>query len=489
MPIVDFITGSYKHKSINVCPVFTQNWYVESIETGSAKSRKVLIQTPGKRLFADATTTNAGNGRGNWFSSTSILYSVLGDILYSVDAGGVLTEIGAIGNTGGPVSMTDNGKYLFMADGISFFYHEMGSATINDVDLTSTDLQKPTQIVYVNSRIVAIDGSNKFYWSDPGLEGGLVWGGLSFASAEKSADPIIAIEKRQSDIWLFGDRSYEVHVGTGDADFVFVYRDGSSSDIGCGAPQSTSTIESRIFWLGSSSAGQNIIFMSDGFNGIRVSDHAVEAELDKISTAEFTNTTDAIGSTYQQNGHTFYVITFLGGNKTAVYDMKENAWHWRTTREPNLNIQNHWDALYFMYAYDKVVVGSTSGARLYTLDLDKYDEWDETPIVREHIGPIWWDSYKEIVMDFLTIDMETGVGLISGQGVDPLASVAISHDSGHTFSSELTDSLGKAGQYSAQPTWRGLGMGRNVVARLRVSDPVKAVVIGARVISRPTMNP
>ena len=62
------------------------------------------------------------------------------------------------------------------------------------------------------------------------------------------------------------------------------------------------------------------------------------------------------------------------------------------------------------------------------------------------------------------------------QGSNPQAMLSISKDNGHTFGAELWKSIGMAGDYLARVVWRRLGVGRDWVFKLRVTDPVKVVI-------------
>ena len=85
--------------------------------------------------------------------------------------------------------------------------------------------------------------------------------------------------------------------------------------------------------------------------------------------------------------------------------------------------------------------------------------------------------------------MENGVGLQSGQGSDPQVMLQHSDDGGHTWSSERWTNIGRIGSYKSRSSWRFLGRARERVYRVRITDPIKVVLIGARVISETLANP
>ena len=75
--------------------------------------------------------------------------------------------------------------------------------------------------------------------------------------------------------------------------------------------------------------------------------------------------------------------------------------------------------------------------------------------------------------------MESGVGLPTGQGSNPVVDLQISKDGGNTFYSVGFASIGAIGQYTQRVIWRGLGAARDWVLKLRITDPVKRVITGA----------
>jgi hypothetical protein len=57
--------------------------------------------------------------------------------------------------------------------------------------------------------------------------------------------------------------------------------------------------------------------------------------------------------------------------------------------------------------------------------------------------------------------------------------LSISRDHGHTWGRELVTSFGKTGEYRKRAEWRKLGQARDWVFKLRITDPVKVVILGA----------
>jgi hypothetical protein len=74
---------------------------------------------------------------------------------------------------------------------------------------------------------------------------------------------------------------------------------------------------------------------------------------------------------------------------------------------------------------------------------------------------------------------EAGVGLNDGQGEDPQLHLRWSDNGGHTWSDEHWTSAGAMGQYRRRACWRRLGRSRKRIYEVTLTDPVKAVWLGA----------
>jgi hypothetical protein len=101
--------------------------------------------------------------------------------------------------------------------------------------------------------------------------------------------------------------------------------------------------------------------------------------------------------------------------------------------------------------------------------------------VRELISRHYFMDYVLFFISRLTIDFQTGVGLVSGQGSNPMVSLSISKDNGNTWGNELWTSIGAAGGYLARAFWTRLGSGRDWLFKFRITDAVKVVITGGKI--------
>jgi hypothetical protein len=225
--------------------------------------------------------------------------------------------------------------------------------------------------------------------------------------------------------------------------------------------------------------GARVVAMASGYDVTVISNEAINNAL-----RNYANVEDAIGFVYQWNGHIFYTITFPAEDRTWIYDLTTSAWHERRCRIAN-DLPNtseyrlgRWRANNFVYFNGKYLVGDFQNGNIYELtDTEYLDNGELVPC--ERTSQILQSNLNRVSINSIQIDFEAGEGLTSGQGEEPRAMLQISHDGGVTWSSELWRTLGKIGRYKARAKWNRLGASRAPVFRLRITDPVYRVVLGA----------
>ena len=216
----------------------------------------------------------------------------------------------------------------------------------------------------------------------------------------------------------------------------------------------------------------------------RISTHAVEWHIQ-----QYGNLSDAIGYTYQQDGHSFYVLIFPSADTTWVYDVATQAWHERAGFS-NGQFTRHWSTCQAFFN-SKVLVGDYRNANVYSFDLDDFsDNGSIQKWLRSWRAlPTGQNNLKRTAHHSLQLDCETGVGLNLGQGSDPQVMLRWSDDGGHTYSNEHWVSIGRIGEYYRRAIWRRLGMTlklRDRVYEVSGTDPVKIAIMGAELMISPT---
>jgi hypothetical protein len=401
--------------------------------------------------------------------------------------------------------MTDNGTQLFIAaNGPSYIYN---TATNVFEAITDPDFPGAVTVGYIDGYFVFNEPNSQRIWVTQLLDGTSI-DPLDFASAEGSPDGVVGLIVDHREVWVFGTNSVEVWYDAGAADFPLQRIQGAFNEIGCAAPYSIAKLDNGLFWLGSDARGRGIVYRANGYTGQRVSTHAVEWQIQ-----QYGNLSDAIGYTYQQDGHAFYVLIFPQANTTWVFDVSTGAWHERAGWN-NGSFTRHRSNCQMNFG-DEIVVGDFETGNIYAFDQDVYaDNGSIQRWLRSWRAlPTGQNTLKRTAHHTLQLDCESGVGLngidpldpeppiddtldlnfvlqqyevyetpVTTVGVNPKVMLRWSDDGGHTWSNEHWSEMGRIGQYGHRVFWRRLGMTmklRDRVYEISGTDPVKIAIMGA----------
>ena len=471
--------ASYVARSINAADNRMVNLFPE-MTPDNGQTAAFLNRAPGLEYLQ---TVGTGPIRALWAHQTngSDFYVVSGNEVYKMSTlTGDPVLLGTVSGTG-PVSIADNGTQLFFAcNPDSYIYNEVTNVF---QQITDPDFPGAVTVGYLDGYFVFNEPDSQRVWVTSLLDG-LSVDPLDFASAEGSPDGLVALIVDHREAWLFGTDSVEVWYDAGLPDFPLTRIQGAFNEIGCVAAFSVAKLDNGLFWLGTDARGQGIVYRANGYTGQRVSTHAIE-----YAIAQYSDISDAVAYTYQQEGHAFYVLTFPTGNATWVYDVATQAWHERAgwlngafTRHRS-NCQCNF--------LGNTVVGDFENGNIYKLSLDVYsDNGDIQKWLRSWRAlPTGTNNLKRTAHHSLQLNCEAGVGLIDGQGSDPQAMLRWSDDGGHTWSNEHWSPMGKIGAYYQRVFWRRLGMTlklRDRVYEVSGTDPVKIAIMGAELILSPT---
>ena len=465
-----FIGPTYENRSLSVDAQRTLNLYPETIESGAGKNVVAFHGTPGTSLFA---TLTSGPVRGLFASDESggRLLAAGNDALYDVTSGGDISSLGAIASTtSDPVSISFNGaEYLVIADNTGYILSGTTLTAITDADFTALT---PNHGIFLDSYFITFDTNTQIIYIS-GAYDGTAWDPLEFTSAESSPDDLVTIAENAEVLWLFGAEKTEIFTNTGNVDFPFERVQGAVSEEGCAAARTVAKLGGGLAWLAGNFRGTGRVVLAQGVQPQRISTHAVEKAINGYATIS-----DAIAYSYIEEGHEFYVLNFPTDQTTWVFDLTSKMWHersyWDAANGKHRDIlgQSH------AFVYGKHLVGDRRNGKIYTQSLDTYDDNSEA-IRRVRRAPYVSEENKVILHRHLELDMETGVGLVTGQGSDPQVMMRYSDDKAHTWSTELQGSIGKIGEYADRVKWNRLGTSRHRIYEIAITDPVKVAFTDA----------
>src|SRR6185295_7462746 len=129
-------------------------------------------------------------------------------------------------------------------------------------------------------------------------------------------------------------------------------------------------------------SGHCMVMQSQQYGAVRVSNFAVEFAMEGYTTVS-----DANVFSYQEGGHTFYVLTFPTENVTWVYDLSTQQWHqrgWWNTQ------QGRYDAYRpssHVFAFGKHLVGDRVTGVISEMSINFFTDADGAPLRRLRRAP------------------------------------------------------------------------------------------------------
>jgi hypothetical protein len=480
MKEIPFIGPAYQGRSENYSAQRCVNWYLEA---GKGKSPALLIGCPG--LTSPLVTLTGGGIRGMYPIDTTNSVVVCGGNVWKVDNNFATTLLGTIANDSRPVQIVWNGTSIVVVSAGSMYSLSLSgtSSTLIRTTIGSVD--------YIDDRFVATEqGTDFFVWSDVVST---TFNALSIQAANGAPDKMVGVKVARRTVYLFGTKSLEQWYDSGGADNPFSRIDGGFFEIGCVAKDSIAEMDG-VFWLSGDEKGAGSVWTVTGGAPRRISTPAIE-----FAIAQWPDMSDAEAFTYNQEGHSFYVLSSVSGNETWCYDITTNEWHQRAYLHSS-------GALYrirprcHMYFTNRNLVGDWETGAIYGYDLDTYsDNGNPLPAIRA-CSTLQSGLEMQPHTSFQLV-MDPGVGLTGGtvagsgfigllalmqagaatviQGQDPQAMLRWSKDGGKTWSNALWRSFGRIGEYARRCIWRRIGGGRRMVLEVTITDPVKRNVTGA----------
>jgi hypothetical protein len=439
--------------------------YAEQQPRG-AKTPSAILGCPG---IVTATTLGTGPLRG-LHEMDGTLFAVSGANLYSVTSGHVATQLGGQISGSGIVSMDDNGSEIVIANGSNGYIWD---ATSGFRIISDTDFNAANTVTFMDSFFLFDRaGTGQLFRSDQ--LNGASYDGTAFTTAESQSDDLLAVYNHKQILYALGKRSIELYGNAGAANMPFQRIPGATINRGIAGSFGIADEDESMFILGDDRIGYRL----SGQALKRMSTHAIEAAWQGYGTVA-----DVSCFSYTWNGHKFVFFTFPEIAATWCHDVATGLWHERVSHDRTGNSLGRWRGSCSASAYERTYVGDAFSGKIGYLSPTTYTEFGDDTIA-EMVSPPLHGNGKRVFMPWFELDIETGVGLTSGQGSDPQAMLSISDNGGRSFDSpELWSSMGKIGEYDGtayQLRWDRLGSFYNRHVKVTISDPVRRAVYAAR---------
>ena len=440
------------------------NMYAESSQAPTKGDTKLtLYNTSGLSIWHDFENDLSIYGLKKMNGD---LYSVVGIDVYKITSNKTTTLLGCLVASPNFVRMAKNGTELGIVD-------EPGNGYV----ATSSTLTQITDPDYeLSADIVTLDGygiflkkdSSKFFIS--ALTDLFTFDATEFDHAFGKQQKGIGLARFNGYLWIFGESQTEIYQNTGNVDFPFELLKGATIDRGCKNKRSIAQYGEQLCWFGD----DDEVYLAQGLQYKSISTYAISEQISELIRID-----DVKAIMYDENGHTFYKLSFITDKKTFVYDLSESIWLNQESID-RVNKPNRWRVNAHEFFTSKNLAGDFESSIIWEIDPTVFKEGDRT-IISEVISKTFFAKGARIKLDRLQIDTEAGVGTATGEGVDAQIMLQVSKDGGRTWGAERWISLGKIGEYNKKAIWRSLGIAKQFTFKIKVSDPNKRYLLGAYV--------
>jgi hypothetical protein len=451
------------------------NCYYENRPDGD-KAKVVIYGTPGLIInFTNPTVAQAI--RGILSTNETNLYTVAGNLFQqitppnnSLGIGGAasVSASATLGSSGSsPVSMCSNpgATQVLVVDGSSGYvwngtafvacgaWFVPGSQTCTNVAGYFVTEQAGTPNFNVSNINDATTGS-----------------GLSYAAASAFPEIIQAVDNLNGNLILFSQQHMEFwqNAQTPPPSQPFVVISAATNQWGLAATFSRAHVDNALLFLGETTTGVRRVCRLDGYTVTPISE-----EIDWIINQPGFVYSDAEALVYQRDKHPFYQITFPTMGRSFLFDLSTGISSEVQTgvSAPPIRHQARWSS----YWNGQLLLTDYQNSNVYQMSDTQFTDNGVT-IQRQVVTKHTVKGFNRFRVPLLYLDMETGVGLQSGQGKTPQIMLECSKDNGRTWLGPRLINLGAIGQYVTRVVARRFGMSRVFTWRITMTDPVKFVI-------------
>jgi hypothetical protein len=472
MELPGFVGPSYVSQAVTFDQEELMNWYVEVAEVPGSTSKMWLAPTPG---VTEIASVSGGSGRAH-LAVGSLEFAVIGDQFVQIDIAGNITNRGTVVNDGLPATLSDSGNpnfEIFITSGRNGYIYNYATTVFTQIAALNG---KATKGGYLEGYFISLDPFTASLYASE-LADGLTWNtGTSFAQRSLAADPWISFVISNRYIYLLGTETSEPWFNAGTSPFPFTPDPSGFFEFGCAATFSATVVDSAPVWLGRSKDGRGMVIRANGFNPEIISTYPIQALLNGLTTEGNFIISDAIGFTYNDAGHTFYILSFNTFDLTLAWDSSNpnvaNGWAKRGTWLSEENRFGIWRPCFHAFVFGRHRMLDIGTGSIYVMDRAFGMDADGHEIRRVRRAPALVNELQRITYPAFELDLEPGLGNTVDPGSNPQVMMRMSNDGGKTWGNERVRSAGMIGQYGTRVRWNRCGQARRRVFEVSVTDPV-----------------
>ncbi len=475
-PYPNFIGGSNQSQSVIGDAEDTINWFFEASHSQGASSQGQLLPTPGfvtKWSVTDIGSRALFSGVFNVpASQTTRVFGIIGATLWEFFSDGSKTNRGTVAVNSNPATICtngDGGSQLFITSGDKGYCYNLSTNVLTNPIASGATMGGQLYGYFVSFNIA----NSQIRIS--ALFDGTTWDPTQFLQRSIGADPWQSmLVSSYGQICLPGSKTGEFLYNNGAFPFPFTPDPSGLFAEGIAATFSICEAGGSLCWLSTNANGGYQVVRATGFTPTPITSPAVAYALGRYARVD-----DAIGQTYEDGGHSFYLLTLPSAGITWAYDFTTGQWHKRQTwiAEHNMYVDEH--AVFHAFAFNAHFMADRTTGIVYQMDSSFEMDVDSRPIRRLRQAPAVEKQNMLLFFPLFEVIADIGLGTQVGAGSDPQMIAQFSDDGGLTWGNERQASMGKVGQYGIRLTWWNTGAARKRVNRVVCIDSAPRRLVDA----------
>src|SRR6185369_5959220 len=414
MPRLPFVPSAYgQGRSAAFESQRFVNLYPELATAPGAKGIAALVGTPGRRVWHSSTLPPV---RG-LIGFNGLCYIVRSNKLVSITADGLTeTELGTLQTSQGRVSIKHNGlasggvggNQICIVDGTAGYIYDVVAnsfSTISGGGFPAT----PQQLEYIDGYFVVIDGSMSSWTSN--IYDGMTWNALTQNPVQAAPDNIRAVLNLHQQLFFIKQYTTEVYYDAGIPTSLgspFSRLPSAVIDFGTSAQQSVARGDNSAFFLATQRTDEGGSFVGvvelNGYTPTVITPPAITYRM-SLST----DLSQCFGYVYNDEGHTFYVLTNPVDDWTFVFDSTTRMCHQRSTCNLIYSGVHRDLSNCYLYFNNMHLVGDAFSGNLYEMSSRFYTDAGRPIISEQTTQRLAEEDYLEdIFIGELKVDVETG---------------------------------------------------------------------------------
>lgn len=304
------------------------------------------------------------------FTINERTFGVAQDSFAEIFASATSNALGTLSNDSQLVSFASSAQQMIIASGGALYLFDLMTNTLSTIP--AANFTGPVSLVgYSDGFFIAlIADTNRFYVS--GLLDATDWTTNGASLVSVFPDNLVSMLVDHREIWFWSATKAVVYYDSG-ATFPFDVVPGGYIEQGCAAKFSPVKLDNTVFWLGSDDRGSAVVWRAQGYTPVRVSNHAIEFAMQGYDRVD-----DAIGYSFQMQGHYFYQLYFPSAGKTWRYDTATNMWHEVGFWNVNYGFFEAHHSQVHTFNFGKHLVGDWQSNKVYDMEIPKWNgsTWD-----------------------------------------------------------------------------------------------------------------